>query len=30
VGDKVTADIIRRYLVPHRKHQASPEQLELF
>jgi len=30
VGDKVTADIIRRYIEHHRKHQASPEQLELF
>jgi putative transposase len=30
LGDKVTADIIRRYFEHHRKHPASPEQLELF
>ena len=30
VGDKVTADIIRRYIQHHREHQESPEQLELF
>jgi len=30
VGDKVTADIIRRYIEHRRKHKASPEQLELF
>ena len=30
VGDKITADIIRRYIEYHRKQEVSPEQLELF
>ena len=30
VGDKVTADVIRKYIKYHREQEKSPKQLELF
>jgi len=30
VGDKVTANVIRRYITYHRDQKKSPKQLELF
>ena len=30
VGDKVTADVIRKYIKYHREQEKSPNQLELF
>ncbi len=30
VGDKVTAEVIRKYIEYHRKQEKSPNQLELF
>ena len=30
VGDKVTAEIIRKYITHHREQKKLPEQLELF
>ena len=30
VGDKVTADVIRKYIQYHREQEKSPPQLELF
>jgi putative transposase len=30
VGDKVTADVIRKYIQYHREQERSPTQLELF
>ena len=30
VGDKVTAEVIRKYIAYHRKEEKSPNQLELF
>jgi len=29
-GDKVTADVIRKYIQYHREQEKSPTQLELF
>jgi putative transposase len=30
VGDKVTAEVIRKYIMHHREQKKTPEQLELF
>ena len=30
VGDKVTAEVIRKYIEYHRDHEKTPEQLKLF
>ena len=30
VGDKVTAEVIRKYIQHHREQKTQPEQLELF
>ncbi len=30
VGDKVTAEVIRRYIKYHREHEKNPKQLKLF
>ena len=30
VGDKITADVIRKYIKYHREQEKSPKQLELF
>jgi len=30
VGDKVTAEVIRKYIMHHREQKTMPEQLELF
>ena len=30
VGDKVTAEIIKRYIRYHRQEKKSPQQLDLF
>ena len=30
VGDKVTADVIRKYIKYHREQEKSPKQLKLF
>ena len=30
VGDKVTAEVIKKYIEYHRKQEKSPNQLELF
>lgn len=30
VGDKVTADVIRKYITYHREQEKSPKQLKLF
>ena len=30
VGDKVTAEVIRKYIHHHREQKTQPEQLELF
>jgi putative transposase len=30
VGDKVTKDIIKKYIKYHKDHEKTPEQLELF
>ena len=30
VGDKVTAEVIRKYIKYHRDHEKSPKQLKLF
>ena len=30
VGDKVTADVIRKYIKYHRQQEKSPKQLKLF
>ena len=29
VGDKVTSDVIKKYIAYHRQHEKSPNQLEL-
>ena len=29
VGDKVTAEVIRKYIMHHREQKTTPEQLEL-
>ena len=30
VGDKVTAEVVRKYITHHREQKKTPEQLELF
>lgn len=30
VGDKVTAEVIRKYITYHREHEKNPKQLKLF
>ena len=30
VGDKVTADVVRKYITHHREQKKTPKQLELF
>jgi len=30
VGDKVTAEVIRKYIEYHREEERTPRQLELF
>jgi len=30
VGDKVTAEVIRKYITYHREHEKKPKQLKLF
>ena len=30
VGDKVTKEVIRKYIKYHREHEKSPKQLKLF
>ena len=30
LGDKVTAEVIRKYIEYHRHHEKTPEQLKLF
>ena len=30
VGDKVTAEVIRKYIKYHREHEKTPKQLKLF
>ena len=30
VGDKVTAEVIRKYITYHREHEKTPKQLKLF